>query len=170
VKQRLLDGFREHRRWIAICILVGLGMSGAVACTFSRPLPFETQPFSYEVEDVEIVTCRELDGHSPISVTDVFTEDDQQICVSVSARLKDDVEEMRRMLPPDTELPFLTVIKYYEGQKMKEFAISTDYSPDGWVTGGYCLEVVQGSLPKGRYEVKIKLVSVEVGTVEYQIQ
>lgn len=157
--------------WITCSIVIGLGVLSVIACAGSWTLPFETNALSFEVEDVEIVTCRDLDGYTPVSVTDVFTENDRRICVSVRAQIKSNVEEIRTMLPPDTELFPLTAVEYYEGKRIgEEYRIGSSYTSDGWVTGGYCVEVVEGSLPKGRYRVEIKILSTEVGAVEYQVQ
>ncbi len=163
---------RRHKQWIGKGILI-LGLVSLIACAGSWTLPFEFEvdSFLFEVEDAEVVPCRALEGHTPTSVTNVFTENDRQICIAVKAKLKNDIEEIRAALPPDTELPSLTVIEYYEGRRIgEEHLVSAFYTSDGWVTGGYCIEIVQGSLPKGTYKVEFKILSAEVGTVEYQVQ
>lgn len=166
------EGRSGQRRWWKD-IFISLGLVSLISCAGSWVLPFEfeVESLSFEIERAEIVPCRALEGHTPISVTNIFTENDPQICIAVKAKLKNDVEEIRNALPPDTELPSLTVIEYYEGHRMgEEYLISSSYTPDGWVTGGYCVEIVEGSLPKGRYRVEIKILSTEVGAVEYQVQ
>lgn len=163
----------QRKQWTGSGILITLGLISLIACAGSLPLPFEfeVESLSLEVEDVEIVTCRALEGCTPISATNVFTENDRQICVAVKAKLKNDIEEIRAALPPDTELPSLIIAEYYEGRRMgEEHLISTFYTSDGWVTGGYCIKIVEGSLPKGTYTVEVKILSIEVGTVEYQVQ
>lgn len=165
--ERGLSHAMEHKKWVGLCLLVGLGMLGTIACLST--FLFRTQPVLPDVEDVEIVTCRDLDGHQPISITDIFTENDR-ICVSIKAKLKN-VEELRRMLPPETQLPSLRVIEYYEGQKIGgEYLVNSSYLPDGWITGAYCTEAVRGSLPVGRYKVEVRILSTAIGTAEYQVR
>lgn len=153
------------RYFIAVCI--ALGILATVACSCSGVVPFQTDAF--DIGEVEIVTSKELENLTPVSVTQVFTADDRQICVSVKARLKENID-VQEAFGTDIGPPALTFTEYYRGQKMNEFLTQAHYSPDGWVIGGYCSEAVQGSFPKGRYEVRVKLLSAEIGTAKYEVK
>ena len=167
--QHLNDGRFSKHCWGFAVVCIVLGVSIAAACSCNRLIVFKTEDFTLKIKEAEVVTCRRVESLNSMSVTQVFTDEDQQICVFVRARLEN-IEELKEMLGPDTELPSLAFIEYYQGQKMQEFSIRPHYSPDGQVIGSYCSKVVQGSSPKGKYRVEVTLLSTEVGKVEYEIR
>ena len=157
---------KKHWRYTIALALFAIPI--IVACSCSGTVPIEFPASNFSVENVEIVTCKDIEGQEPKSVTQVFTEEDDKICIFVKAKLKEDINDIRTLLPPDVELPALTFTEYYNGQKMSEILTMPYYSPDGWVIGVTCSEVTQGRAPKGIYKVKVTLASTEVGTVEYE--
>ncbi len=149
-------------KWIAICIVVCASLViTACSCNVTLP-PSKASPF----ERTWIVSCKDVEMGNPKSVTDVFTDQDQQVCVFVRGEFEDSAAEL---FAAGEQIDF-TFAWYYEGQaivtNMSAFPVTSDMQ----VVASDCLLKEESLSQAGQYLVIVKQGNVKIGEVEFKVE
>ena len=153
---------RRKGNRVILCIIACTVVS-VTACSWSVTLPTKSSPFG----EVQVVSCESIEQDSPISVTQVFTNPRQQICVFVDARLENSAAEVLTT----GELVSFNSTWYHNGEMLGSRSIASSVLPDRRVTMGDCMTATNSdSLPTGQYRVEIEQGSIKVGEVEFRVE
>jgi hypothetical protein len=142
--------------YTALCVVLA-----SVSCTLILPVKFS--PF----EEVSIASCEDVVDGSPWSITDVFGEGDQRVCVYVEAKFEKGA--IAPPIPTDAQIDF-TFAWYYGRELIAENYVFIPFPSDTAVTVSDCLVAEGGSFTKGQYMVVIYHGDIRVGEIEFQVE
>jgi hypothetical protein len=134
----------------------------ASACSCGVTLPVSFSPF----EETQVILCKDVNQDNPISLADVFSSSDRQICAFVKARFDESADQL---LVPGEEVTFVFTW-YYEGETIATKRVNSPVSSDLWVTPSDCIVAEKGTFSQGQYRVVVNHGDIKIEEAKFQIK